>query len=121
MPDTAHAIRGKKSSYDLVQFKRMIGKGLVKPWSGLTINKKTIGEKIAAAREKILSAKQKFRSVCMSAALNDGILHVFRTYEYLLAIDSIPYSVIKKNNITLTINMQQYCKLTKQQIATLLK
>lgn len=105
-----------KSSYDFVQFKRMIGKGLVKISSSVTIDKKALPTIINDVKDKILNSKNKFKSIGMTGLLNDGIIYVFKNYINMMAINAIPYSVIKKHNINLQVDVIQYRDLTKEEL-----
>lgn len=109
-----------RNVYDIVQFKKMIGKGLVVMWNGVVINKKTISTEIKKIKDKILAKNAK--SIGLTGYCNNGIIYIFNGYDRLLAINSISYADLKKFNIELDIYVNQYStKLSKDDIAKINK
>jgi len=92
-----------QNTFDLIQFKKMIGKGLVLPYKhgGCQID---IGTK-----NKILS--KEFKSVAITGFVNGGIIYIFDGIDRLLAINSISYAEIKKTDLDIDVIVNQYFNL----------
>lgn len=97
-----------KNSFDLVQFKRLVGKGLIKLYSGLVIDKKLLTSKLDNYKKRILNKNT--RLINLTGYVHDGIVYIFIGYEKMLACSGISYAMIKKNNIELDICIKQYTK-----------
>lgn len=97
-----------KNTFELVQFKKMIGKGLVVPYKGAN---QPIDEKI---KDKILSGLVK--TIGMSGFVSSGIIYIFQGLDRLHSIHSISYAEIKKANLEIDICIAQYSKMTPQDL-----
>ena len=96
------------NTYELVQFKKMLGKGLVMPFKGVEA---TVNPKV---KEKILSGNVK--TIGMSGFVRGGVIFIFDGVDRLLAINSITYADIKKTKIDIEIIVNQYNNLTPQDL-----
>ena len=99
-----------KNTFDLVQFKKMIGKGLILPYKNIA----KFDEKI---KDKLLS--KSVRMLYMTGFVSSGILYIFDGIDRLLAIAAISYAEIKKNELDFDIIIYQYPKLSSEEIASL--
>jgi hypothetical protein len=106
-----------KNTFDIMQFKKMTGKGLVTVWSGIVIDKKTMNEEIKKIKDKVLNGSVK--SIALTGYLNNGIIYIFSGVERLHVINSISYSELKKTQIEIEVIINQYPKLTKEEIISL--
>jgi hypothetical protein len=86
--------------YDLVQFKRMLGKGLILPCKDNT------AVLDPAIKEQIMAKSVK--SIAMSGMIMSGIVYIFDGVDRLLAINSVSYADIKKNNLEIDIIINQH-------------
>jgi hypothetical protein len=102
--------------YDLIQFKKMLGKNMIKP-HGIILDRKGTLELNQKIREKILLGQ--IRNVSMRGYVNNGILFIIDV-DKLLIVDSISYSDIKNTEIDFDIYVEQYGKLNKLEIASLI-
>lgn len=102
--------------YDLIQFKKMLGKNMIKP-HGIILDRKGTMELNQKIREKILLGQ--IRNVSMRGYINNGILFIIDV-DKLLIVDSISYSDIKSTGIDFDIYVEQYGKLNKLEIASLI-
>jgi hypothetical protein len=103
-----------KNTYEITQFKKLIGKGLVKQCSNIVINKKTVLDDMKVNKEKIFTKVTKY--LIMSGYINKGILYIFSNIEKLMLIDNLSYSDIEKNNVDIDIIVNQYPKMTKSEL-----
>ncbi len=88
------------NQYDLLQFKKMVGKGLVMLCKNIAaVNDPTL-------RDKIISKAAK--SVAMTGFVKGGVLYIYEGIDRLLAVNSISYADIKKHGIELDIIINQY-------------
>lgn len=112
--------KSTKNTFDIVQFKKMIGKGLITVWNGLVIDKKAISEDIKKVKEKILS--KSIKSIAMTGYTNNGVLYIFSGIDRLLGINGVSYSDLKKAQLDseIEIIINQYPKLTKEEILSLI-
>jgi hypothetical protein len=104
--------------FEITQFKKMLGKGIIKMWKGIIADKKTMERDVTRIKERILSNTSK--TAIITGYLNDGVIYIFNGYEKMLAIGNISYADIKKKKIQLDIIVQQYPKLTKAEISKML-
>lgn len=102
-----------KNTFDIVQFKKMIGKGMVKPWSGATDYKNTPDE-IKKIKDKIVDGQ--IHTIGMIGYTNNGVLYIVSGSDRLAVINSISYQELKKLGITVDCCIMQYAKLTKEEI-----
>lgn len=102
--------------YDLIQFKKMLGKNMIKP-HGIILDRKGTMESNQKIREKILLGQ--IRNVSMRGYINNGVLFIIDV-DKLLIVDSISYSDIKNTGIDFDIYVEQYGKLNKLEIASLI-
>jgi len=93
-----------KNTFELVQFKKMIGKGLYVPYKGAVT---TLDVSI---KEKIMSKSVK--SIGLSGFVSGGIVHIFDGVDRLLAIHSVSYADIKKADLSMEIYVTQYSGMT---------
>lgn len=103
-----------KNVYDVVQFKKLIGKNLVKPCAAVVIDKKLIMDDIKTNKGKILDGSA--RQLVFGGYLNKGILYIFNGVDKLILLDNISYSDIEKNGVSLDIVVFQYPKMTKNEV-----
>ena len=89
-----------KNTFSLIQIKKLIGKKLILPWKGIIITDE-IKQKSKQTKEKLLESFKSGKKISISVMCVSGILHVIFGVDILLAIMSIPYTDIKKNNIGL--------------------
>lgn len=94
--------------YDLVQFKKMIGKGLV------TGVKSVHAVPDPTAKEKIIAGS--IKAIAMTGLIKGGILQIFEGVDRLQVINSISYADIKKHNIDLEIVINQYTKMAMKDL-----
>jgi hypothetical protein len=97
-----------KNTFELTQFKKMIGKGLIVVYKG------SVALPDQDIREKILSGG--IKSIAMTGFVSSGIIYVFNGVERLLAIHSVSYAEIKKHNLEIDIILNQYSKLEPKDI-----
>ena len=119
-PVAAPKVKKKKPIrmvYDITQFKKMSGKNLICAWQGIVINKKSILDDIRRMKERICNGQ--LRIVHMHGNLVNGITYIFRGVEHLLALNSISYSEIKNGVLDVEVVVQQYNKITKDEILRL--
>jgi hypothetical protein len=100
-----------RNTFDIVQFKKMIGKGLIATYKGSTQNDET------NIKDKILSGN--IKSIAMTGFVSSGIIYIFNGVERLIALHSISYADIKKHDLDIDIIITQYSKLTPQDISEL--
>lgn len=100
-----------RNTFDIVQFKKMIGKGLITAYKGSTQNDET------NIKDKILSGN--IKSIAMIGFVSSGIIYIFNGVERLIALHSISYADIKKHDLDIDILITQYSKLTPQDISEL--
>jgi hypothetical protein len=93
-----------KNTFELVQFKKMIGKGLVIAYKGTT------AQFDASIKDKIMSGSVK--SIGLSGFVSSGIIHIFDGVDRLLAIHAVSYAEIKKAKLEIDIFVNQYSSLT---------
>lgn len=105
-----------KNTFDLVQFKKMVGKGMVKIWNGI-VDKKLVAEESKKIKDKILSGS--IKSIGMSGYINEGVLYIFDGVERLLIINTISYSDLKKASINVDVIINQYPKMSKEEVKSL--
>lgn len=103
-----------RNTYDVIQFKKLIGKSMIKQWTGSVVNKKTMADDCQKIRDKILSNTTK--SLSMTGYVNNGIIYIFTGVDKLSAINSISYSDIKNLSIELEISISQYPFMTNDEI-----
>jgi len=109
-----------KNTFSLIQIKKLIGKKLILPWKCIIITDE-IKQKSKQTKEKLLESFKSGKKISISVMCVSGILHVIFGVDILLAIMSIPYTDIKKNNIGLyNIEVVQYPKIPKSDIQTLI-
>jgi hypothetical protein len=97
-----------KNTFELTQFKKMIGKGLI------TVYKGSVAIPEEDIKGKILSGT--YKSIAMTGFVSGGIVYIFNGVERLLALHSISYAEIKKNNIDIDIIINQYSKLSPNEL-----
>lgn len=107
-----------KNTFDLIQFKKMLGKGVVKIHTGVVIDKKATAEEVKKIKDRVLDGS--IKQIGMSGYVNGGICYVFNGVDRLLVINSISYQELKKNNPDVEVVINQYGKLTKEEIAALI-
>jgi hypothetical protein len=100
--------------YDITQFKKMTGKNLICAWQGLVINRKSMLDDIRRLKERICAGQ--LHVLHMYGNLVNGVTYIFRGVEHLLVLNSISYSEIKNLDLDVEIVVQQYNKLTKDEI-----
>jgi hypothetical protein len=103
-----------KNTFDIIQFKKLLGKGVIKVWGDAIMDKKAMLVNIKKFKEKILSRSVK--SVGLTGYVNNGIVFIFNGIDRMLAIGSTPYSDLKKNNIDIDVIITQYTKLSRAEI-----
>ncbi len=105
--------------YNLIQFKKMIGKGMIKPWTGAVIDKEKLAENMKKIKDLVLS--RNIKTINMMGYVNNGIIYVFRNVDRLYLLNSISYQDLKNTDVDLEINIIQYSdKLTKSEINKLI-
>ena len=102
-----------KNTFDIVQFKKMIGKGMVKPWSGAT-DYKTAPEDIKKIKDKIIEGQ--VHTLGMIGYTNNGVLYIVSGSDRLAVVNSISYQELKKLGLAVDCCIIQYAKLTKEEI-----
>lgn len=88
-----------QNTFDLVQFKKMIGKGLVLCSKGVVLIQDP------SIKDKILT--KQVRSISMNAVLSAGIIYVTEHPERLAAISAISYAEIKKYDLDVDVIINQ--------------
>ena len=106
-PNNIKKIKKKKlvqNTYDLSQFKRLIGKGLVLQ---LKCASATFD---AELKNKILS--KTIKSVAMTGIVSNGIVYIFEGVDRLLALNAVSYAEIKKHDLEIDVIINQYFNLS---------
>jgi hypothetical protein len=93
-----------QNQFELIQFKKMIGKGLVLPYKGAT------SPPDSDLKNKILSKSVK--TIAMTGFISSGIIYVFEGVDRLLAINAVSYAEIKKADLEIDIILNQYSNLS---------
>jgi hypothetical protein len=107
-----------RNVYELTQFKRMIGKGLVKIWNGIIIDKKCNLEETKKIKEKVLDGS--IKSIGLVGYCNNGVIYIISGVDRLSIINSISYQELKKVSIDTEVIVSQYSKLSKEDINLLI-
>jgi hypothetical protein len=103
-PDTSKK-KFVKNSYELIQFKKMLGKQIIIPYKGYPkINIDNI------IREKIY--KGDIKIIILFGFINNGIVNIFDGIESLFLINNLSYADIKKYDINMEIQINQYTNLS---------
>jgi hypothetical protein len=97
-----------RNTFELVQFKKMIGKGLVTAYKG------AVALPDQNIKDKILTGN--IKSIAVTGFVSSGVIYIFNGVERLLAIHSISYAEIKKYNLEIDIVLNQYSKLESKDI-----
>lgn len=106
-----------KNVYEIVQFKKLVGKKLVVPYDK-GVDKKTMAETIKKYKEKISNGQVK--NVILSCFLNkSGVLYVFSPLEKYYAVDQLSYAMIKNISCEVLITVFQYMHLSKTEMEAL--
>ncbi len=106
-----------KNLYDIVQFKKLVGKKLVLPYDR-GVDKKKMVETIKKYKEKIGNGQVK--NIILSCFLNkSGILYVFSPLEKFYAVDQLSYAMIKNIGTEILITVFQYMHLGKAELEAL--
>jgi hypothetical protein len=104
-----------KNTFDITQFKKLVGKKLILPYKKAA-DKKTILELSKNYAEKILSGKVK--QIILSGFLNtNGTLYIFDGLEKYYALESLSYLAVKK--IETPILVIQYSNVKVSELAML--
>ena len=98
-----------KNTYDLIQFKKMIGKGLILPYKAT--NFQITQDMLLSIKEKIISGSVK--TIGMSGFVSSGIVYVFDGIHRLIAVNSISYADIKKAKLEIEVFLNQYSNMTQ--------
>lgn len=98
-----------KNTYDLIQFKKMIGKGLILPYKAT--NFQITQDMLLSIKEKIISGSVK--TIGMSGFVSSGIVYVFDGIDRLIAVNSISYADIKKAKLEIEVFLNQYSNMTQ--------
>jgi hypothetical protein len=91
------------NTFELIQVKKMIGKGLIVPYKGadLALNQEL--------KNKILS--KAIKSIAMTGFLSGGIIYIFEGVDRLTALNAVSYADIKKVELEIEIYINQYSSL----------
>ena len=106
-----------KNVFEITQFKKMMGKGLITVWNGAVVDKKMIIDEVKKIKDKLISGS--IKSIGMTGYVNNGVLYIFDGIERLFVINAISYTELKKNQLDIEIFINQYPKLTKEEVASL--
>jgi len=98
-----------QNTFELIQFKKIIGKGLIVPFKGST----AIFDQ--SIKDKILS--KTIKSIAMTGLVSSGIIHIFDGVDRLLAINAISYAEIKKASLDIDIIINQYTNMQMSDLA----
>ena len=98
-----------QNTYDLAQFKRLIGKGLILQLKCATASFDT------ELKNKILS--KSIKSVAMTGIVSNGIVYIFEGVDRLLALNAVSYAEIKKYDLEIDIYVNQYFNLSVNDLA----
>jgi hypothetical protein len=94
-----------KNTFEIIQFKKMIGKDLI------TLHKGVVSpEQNPDLKAKILSGSIKI--IGMSGYVSGGIVYIFDGADRLIAVNSISYADIKKYKLEIDIVVNQYSNLS---------
>lgn len=97
-----------KNVYDLFQFKKMIGKGVIK-FSGAhhakLTDKKAFSDEVKKIRDEILN--NQINSISLNGFVSKGVLFIINDYDKYYAINSITYSEIKTHGDVEVIVLQE--------------
>jgi hypothetical protein len=108
-----------KNTFDIVQFKKLLGKGMIKIYTGVIVDKKfATSEESKKIKEKVLDGS--IKSIGMTGYINEGIIYIFIGVERLLVISGISYLELKKAHVEAEVSILQYGKLTKEEINSLI-
>jgi hypothetical protein len=114
-PNKVKNKRKTNNIYDIVQFKKMIGKDMVRPCNNVAAK----GTDIKKTKERVLLGT--IKRLYMKGYINNGILFIL-DIDKLNLVAAISYSELKKANTDLDIYVEQYgSKLTKEEIYNLTK
>ena len=96
--------RSIKNTYDIIQFKKMVGKGII------TYHKlcKHLMIDDPKYKEKIISSS--IKNVYLSGYLSNGIIYIYENLDKFCTINNISYSEIKNKNINCDIVIMQTVK-----------
>ncbi len=111
-PSAAKKQKKKKlvqNTYDLAQFKRLIGKGLVMQLKCATAPFDT------ELKNKILS--KTIKSIAMTGIVSNGIVYIFEGVDRLLALNAVSYAEIKKYDLEIDVYVNQYFNLSVNDLA----
>ncbi len=93
-----------QNTFELTQFKKMIGKGLVCPFKGVN----SIFD--PELKNKILSKLVK--TIAMTGFISGGIVYIYDGVDRLLALNAVSYAEIKKADLEIDIILNQYSNLS---------
>ena len=93
-----------QNTYDLSQFKRLIGKGLIIQLKCATATFD------AELKNKILS--KAIKSIAMTGIVSNGIVYIFDGVDRLLALNAVSYAEIKRHDLEIDIYVNQYFNLS---------
>ena len=104
-----------RNFFDILQVKKMIGKGLLCNYKGVVYDKKKMGVSIEKLRKQLLEGRVKSISLC--GFVSNGVVHVITGIDRLFAIQFTSYADIKNKNLeAIEICIIQYAKLNKEEI-----
>ncbi len=110
-----------KNIFDIVQFKKMLGKNMIKLCnvvSGKKAKDIVAEEDVKKTKEKILSGSVK--TIALHGYVSSGVIYIFKGIENLIVISHLTYSELKKNNVSLDIVIFQYEKLSKEDVLSMI-
>jgi hypothetical protein len=93
-----------QNTYDLAQFKRLIGKGLITQLKCATAVFDT------ELKNKILS--KTIKSIALTGIVSNGVVYVFEGVDRLLALNAVSYAEIKKHDLEIDVIVNQYFNLS---------
>lgn len=93
-----------QNTYDLAQFKRLIGKGLI---TQLKCAAATFDVEL---KNKILS--KSIKSIAMTGIVSNGIVYIFEGVDRLLALNAVSYAEIKKYDLEIDVIINQHFNLS---------
>ncbi len=93
-----------QNTFELIQFKKMIGKGLVCPFKG------ALNTFDPDLKNKILSKLVK--TIAMTGFISGGIVYIYEGVDRLLALNAVSYAEIKKADLEIDVILNQYSNLS---------
>lgn len=104
-----------KNFFDIIQVKKMIGKGLICQYKALVYDKKKMAGNVEKMKKQLLEGK--VRSISLCGFVSGGVIYIINNIERLFVIQFASYLELKEKKLeNIEICIIQYPKLTKEEI-----